>query len=140
MKFKIDGYEYEDYHLSNEQILSLLKGSLLTDEERAFLMKKVLDRFEQECCARIGEGRDELFARNFSDYVNRWPHDKKKAAKAMARDHRTLQEGMFIVCLEYMKLLAEAFKNGIYDPRNEWAAKCSNKAIQALTEAKLVIW
>ena len=138
MKFKIDGYEYEDYQLSNEQILSLLKRTILTDAEREFLMKKVLDRFENECCARPGEnGKDELFARQFSDYVNRCPNFDV-ATSAMARDHRHLQQEMFKVCTQYMKKLAEAYKKGWYDPRNDWACKAANEAVEHLIEKRLL--
>lgn len=138
MKFTIDGREYEDYQLSNEQIAELVERGTLMGAEKAFLMEKAYERFKRECCARVGEGRDELFARNFSDYVNRCGHNNKKAVKEMGRDHRHLQQEMFILCLEYMKVLAEAYKQDRYDPRNQWAAKCSDKAIQALIEAKLI--
>ena len=121
MKFTINGREYEDYQLSNEQIVSLVDGGTLMRDEKAFLMEKVYQRFKNECCARKGEGKDELFARNFSDYVNRCPNDFKKAAMAMGREHRYLQSEMFKMCIEYIKVLAEHYNNGCYDPRNEWA-------------------
>lgn len=122
MKFTLDGREYEDYQLSNEQIVELLEGDHeVTDMGHDFLMKKVYERFKHECCARKGESRDELFARNFSDYVNKCPNDFKKAASAMGKEHRYLQSEMFKMCIEYIKVLAEHYNNGCYDPRNEWA-------------------
>lgn len=130
MKFTINGREYEDYQLSNEQIVELLEGdNEVTDMGHDFLMKKVYDRFKSECCARKGEGRDELFARNFSNYVNRCPNDFKKAAKAMGCEHRYLQSEMFKMCIEYIKVLAEHYNNGCYDPRNEWACSTAYSII-----------
>lgn len=132
MKFTIDGREYEDYQLSNEQIVELLDDEELTDSGREFLMKKVYERFKHECCARKGESRDELFARNFSDYVNRCPNDFKKAASAMGRDHRYLQSEMFKLCIEYFKVLDKAYLDSRYDARNEWAVKTANEALWLL--------
>ena len=129
MKFTIDGREYEDYQLSNEQIAELVDGNTLMGSEKAFLMEKAFQRFKHECCARKGESRDELFARNFSDYVNRCPNDFKKAASAMGRDHRYLQSEMFKMCIEYIKVLAEHYNNGCYDPRNEWACSTAYSII-----------
>jgi len=129
MKFTIDGREYEDYQLSNEQIAELVDGNTLMGSEKAFLMEKAFQRFKHECCARKGESRDELFARNFSDYVNRCPNDFKKAASAMGRDHRYLQSVMFKMCIEYIKVLAEHYNNGCYDPRNEWACSTAYSII-----------
>jgi hypothetical protein len=127
MKFTINGREYEDYQLSNEQIVSLVDGGTLMRDEKAFLMEKVYQRFKHECCARKGEGKDELFARNFSDYVNRCPNDFKKAARAMGRDHRYLQSEMFKVVLAYIKELSNSYVYGYYDDRNEWACEKANE-------------
>lgn len=136
MKFTIDGREYEDYQLSNEQIVRLIEGEYLemddthvSSDEKELLMKKVYERFKNECCARKGESRDELFARNFSDYVNRCPNDFKKAASAMGRDHRYLQSEMFKLCIEYFKVLDKAYLDSRYDARNEWAVKTANEAL-----------
>ena len=135
MKFEINGREYEDYQLSNEQIVELLEGDHeVTDMGHDFLMKKVLERFKSECCARSGEGRDELFAHNFSDYVNRCPNNFKKAAKQMCKEHRYLQNEMFKVFMEYVKILAENCENGYYDPRNKYACETSKKIIDYFKE------
>ena len=132
MKFTIDGREYEDYQLSNEQIVSLIEGDTLMGSEKAFLMEKAYQRFKHECCAKRGERRDELFARQFSNYVNRCPNDFKVAAKAMAKDHRYLQSEMFKVCIEYFKVLEQAYLDDRYDDRNSWAVKTANKALSLL--------
>ena len=139
MKFTINGREYEDYQLSNEQIASLVDGGTLMRDEKAFLMEKAYERFKHECCARNGESRDELFARNFSDYVNRCPNDFKKAASAMGRDHRYLQSEMFKLCIEYFKVLDKAYLDSRYDARNEWAVKTANEALCLLKAEDWVI-
>ena len=128
MKFTIDNREYEAYELSNEQIVRLIEGNLDFNALECLTIK-LYERFKHECCARKGESRDELFARNFSDYVNRCPNDFKKAAKAMGREHRYLQSEMFMMCIEYIKVLAEHYDNGCYDPRNQWACKTAKTLI-----------
>ena len=138
MTFNINGREYNDFELSNEEVLVLLESDKISAEERSCLMERVLCRFKHGMCPRPGEGKDELFAHQFSDYVNRCPNDFEKATDTMARDHRYLQQEMFKVCLSYMKKLAQAFQNGCYDPRNEWACKTASEAINHLTEAKLI--
>jgi hypothetical protein len=87
------------------------------------------ERFKYDLCAKSGETRDDVFARFFSNYVNRCPNDFKKAAKAMGREHRYLQSEMFKMCIEYIKVLAEHYDNGCYDPRNQWACKTAKTLI-----------
>lgn len=120
-KFVIDGREYETYELSNEQLVHLANSSELMGADKTFIKDKIVERFMNDCCARCGEDNNDVFARQFSNYVNRCPNDFKKAAKAMGKDHRYLQSEMFKMCIEYIKVLAEHYNNGFYDGRNEWA-------------------
>jgi hypothetical protein len=127
--FEIDGREYEPYQLNNEQILRLLKSDDLTDSGHDTLMGLVMNQFEYDLCAKSGETRDDVFARFFSNYVNRCPNDFKRTAKAMGREHRYLQSEMFKMCIEYIKVLAEHYDSGCYDPRNQWACKTAKTLI-----------
>lgn len=127
--FEIDGREYEPYQLSNEQIVKLIEGGTLMGGEKAFLMAKAYERFKYDLCAKGGETRDDVFARFFSNYVNRCPNDFNRAANAMGREHRYLQSEMFKFCVEYMKVLAKHYDNGCYDPRNKWACKTAKTLI-----------
>jgi hypothetical protein len=133
-KFVIEGREYASYELSNEQLIKLIEDENTSTGDLLELTSLMKDRFKRDCCARPGEGRDELFARNFSDYVNRCPNDFKKAAEQMGREHRYLQSEMFKFCLEYFKVLDKAYLNNCYDPRNEWAVKTANKIMSLLME------
>lgn len=134
MKFTIDGREYEDYQLSNEQIVKLLDNGSWGHTEFTFLMKQVYARFKSNLCPKSGETNDDVFARFFSNYVNRCPNDFERAAKAMGRDHRYLQNEMFKVFMSYVKILAENCEIGAYDPRNEYAAETSKKIIDFFKE------
>jgi hypothetical protein len=135
MKFTIDGREYEDYQLSNEQIVRLIEGdNEVTDMGHEFLMKKVYERFKYNLCPKSGEDNNDVFAHFFSDYVNHCPNDFKRAAKVMGREHRYLQSEMFKMCIEYIKVLAEHYNNGCYDPRNQYAAQTSKKIIDFFKE------
>lgn len=55
MKFEIDGIEYEDYQLSNEQIVRLLDSEDITDMGYDFLTEKALERFKKEYCPNYSE-------------------------------------------------------------------------------------
>ena len=134
-KFTIDGREYESYQLSNEQILRLIKDDTKAcSEDRDFLMEKVLERFEYDLCPRSGENDDDVFARFFGNFVNGKLHSKEHVAEMMCREHRYLQNEMFKVCLEYIKLLAENYEKGFYDGRNQYAAQTSKKIIDNFKE------
>ena len=135
-KFTIDGREYEDYQLSNEQIVKLIEGDTLMGSEKSFLMEKVYQRFKYDLCPRKNEGEDDddVFARFFGNFVNGKCHNKKKVAEKMCREHRYLQNEMFKVCLEYIKKLADNCENGWFDPRNKYAAETSKKIIDFFKE------
>ena len=134
MKFEIDGREYEDYQLSNEQIVKLLNSEDITDMGYDFLMEKVYERFKNECCPNYGENNDNVFVRQFSSFVNGKCHDMNKVAELMANEHRYLQNEMFHICMEYIKVLAENCEKGYYDPRNKYAAETSKEIIDHLKE------
>ena len=134
-KFTIDGREYESYQLSNEQIVRLIKDDTKAcSEDRDILMEKVLERFEYGLCPKCGENMDDVFARFFGNFVNGKLTSKKHVAEVMCREHRYLQNEMFKVCLEYIKLLAENCEKGWFDPRNQYAAQTSKKIIDYFKE------
>lgn len=130
-KFTIDGREYSDYELSNEQIVKLIEDS---NENKEFLMEKAYERFKYDLCPRGGENTDDVFGRFFGNFVNGKLYSKKHVAEVMCREHRYLQNEMFKVCLEYIKKLAENCENGYYDPRNKYAAETSKKIIDYFKE------
>ena len=71
MKFTVDGREYEDYQLSNRQMVDLIKNDTKAcSDEREYLLDKILDRFENECCPMCGENNDNVFVRQFSSFVH----------------------------------------------------------------------
>ena len=140
-KFTIDGREYESYQLSNEQLARLIEGKYLEmddthvdSDEKEFLMEKVYERFKYDLCPKCGENDDDVFARFFGNFVNGKLHSKKHVAEVMCREHRYLQNEMFKVCLEYIKLLAENCEKGWFDPRNQYAAQTSKKIIDFFKE------
>ena len=138
-KFTIDGREYSIYELSNEQIVRLVDDNEvpnenLTANERALLVEEIIRRFKTALCKRSGETSDDVFVRFFSSFVNGRLNSKKHVAEMMCREHRYLQNEMFKVCLEYIKLLAENCEKGWFDPRNQYAAQTSKKIIDYFKE------
>ena len=133
-KFIIDGREYETYQLSNRQMLDIIKGKEINDDDRNLLMGKVLDRFEYDLCPKNGETDDEVFVRFFSIFVNGKMRSKNNVAEKMSLEHRYLQSQMFKVCMEYIVKLAENCERGYYDGRNEYACKTAKIIIDHLNE------
>lgn len=136
MKFTIDGREYEAYELSNEQIVKLLEKEPNGSEKRNALTEIMIGRFKYNLCAKSGEDNNDVFAHFFSNYVNRCPNNFKKAASVMGREHRYLQNEMFKVCMAYIKVLKEAYKEKQYDGRNEYAVKTANMILSFLDAEK----
>ena len=134
MKFTIDGREYEAWELSNEQIAKLIEEEPNGSEKRNALTEIMIGRFKSDLCAKAGETRDDVFARFFGNFVNGKLTSKKHVAEVMCREHRYLQNEMFKVCLEYIKLLAENCEKGWFDPRNQYAAQTSKKIIDYFKE------
>ena len=133
-KFNIDDREYASYELSNGQIARLIEDDPYVSDDKEFLMDVVFDRFRSDLCPKSGETNDDVFARFFGNFVNGKLHSKKHVAEMMCREHRYLQNEMFKVCLEYIKLLAENCENGCFDPRNQYAAQTSKKIIDYFKE------
>jgi hypothetical protein len=134
-KFTIDEREYSIYELSNEQIVRFVRDNfVVTPCDHDMLVEEIIRRFENGLCKRGGETADDVFVRFFSSFVNGRLNSKKHVAEMMCREHRYLQNEMFKVCLEYIKLLAENCENGRFDPRNEYAAQASKKIIDYFKE------
>ena len=133
MTFKVDGRELKSYQLSNRQMVDLIKNDeRACSDEREYLLDKMLERFEYECCPQCGETNDNVFVRSFSRFVNGQCGSKDKVAELMCREHRYLQSEMFFVCLAYIRKMAENYNNGYYDLRNEYACRTAKQMISAL--------
>lgn len=130
------------YQYSNRVLMDSYKKALEDDRDdnAKALLKQILSRFESDSCTKAGESKDELFARTFSDYVNRCPNDFKVAAKKMACEHRYLQNEMFKVFMEYVKILASNEAKGCYDPRNQYACKASAEIIKHFKDSNFPYW
>lgn len=137
-KYKVNGQEYESYHLSNEELVDLIENGGLDDEQKKVLEADLLERFKNNNCRKEGETNDELFARQFGNFVNGKMASPAKVAEKMAKEHRYLQMEMYRVCVSYFKVLAENYKKGWYDPRNEWAVKASHIIMGYLKKENLV--
>jgi hypothetical protein len=73
-----------------------------------------------------------------SEYSNRCGINYDNIGKAMASDHRYLQNEMFKIALAYIKQLAYSHKAGQYDMRNETACKEAATMYGALIDNDLV--
>ena len=65
-KFTIDGREYSDYELSNEQIVKLIEDG---NENKEFLMEKAYERFKYDLCPRGGEALSDRFSKELCKYL-----------------------------------------------------------------------
>jgi hypothetical protein len=124
------------YQFSNNVLLDSYNAAVehADNVSADVLLEKILSRFEYDSCLKPGETKDEFFARQFSDFVNGRLSSPKAVASKMATEHRYLQNEMFKVCLEFIKVLAENCERGYYDGRNKYAAETSKKIIDHLKE------
>ena len=137
-KFLINGRTKEVYKLTNEELISLINEENISNEDRELLKNEIIERFKYACCKRSGETNDNVFARQFSNFVNGRMLSHNETAKIMANAHRYLQQEMFKVFLAYTKILSINYNNRFYDGRNEYSCRCANEIISALEEQKLI--
>lgn len=124
------------YYQSNRVLMDSYKKALEEDRDADAeeILHNILNRFEYDSCQKAGESKDELFARQFGNFVNGKMGSAKAVAAKMSCEHRYLQNEMFHVCLEYIKILADNASKGYYDPRNRYAAETSKKIIDMFKE------
>lgn len=135
MDFVIDGRTYKDYELDCTQIRNLLVLDGLSHEQMVCLRQLVRNKFNYNLCKHdSSETEDDVFVRFFSNFVNRKMNDKKEVARKMAKEHRYLQNEMFKVFMEYVKVLASNYNKGYFDERNLYAAQTASKIINALND------
>lgn len=140
MTFNVKGRKKKEWELSDTELVGLLEGNYgkITDEEREALIKTLIMRYRDREVPREGEDNDNLFARQFSRYVNGMARNYQKTASIMAKDHRYLQNEMFKLFTAYVRELAVAHGKKFYDPRNEYACEASAKIVKALGESGYV--
>ena len=80
---------------------------------------------------------DKQFAHEFSRFVNGKMGSAAKTGREWANDHRFLVNEKFKVVMAFMEQLAENYKQGCYDPRDEWACHLANEAVEHLREKEL---
>jgi hypothetical protein len=133
MKIKIKDKFFETYQLSNKEVLDFY-NECDDEETKNVLLDSILSRYEYQLCPKNGENTDDVFARFFSDFVNGRMISEKHVAEKMSHDHRYLQNEMFKVLLEYIKILADNCERGYYDGRNKYAAETSKMIIDNFKE------
>lgn len=137
--FFVNGREKQWYYLTNAELVSLIKSEEISVEDKMFLTEKLIKKFDYENCPRNNsEDNHNVFARQFSNFVNGKCFDKKKVAKLMAKDHRYLVQEMFAIFWEYLQILDNDYQNGRYDGRNEWSCKTANKIVNFLKKEKML--
>lgn len=77
------------------------------------------------------------FTKTFSRFVNGMMSSAERTGAELANDHRYLVNEKFKVMMGFMEQLAKNYKNGHYDPRNEWACKLASTALDCLIENDL---
>ena len=137
-KYVIDGREYAFYELSNEQLVQLLYDDTFMGSDKEIIKDRIIECFILYFCKKDGESNDELFARQFGNFVNGKMDSPRKVAEKMASEHRYLQQEMFKVCFEYIKVLANNGEKGWFDARNQYAVNTSRKIIRLLDASEVI--
>ena len=117
------------YQYSNEE---LLEGYRETKSEK--VLDAILSRFENETCRKSGETHDDVFARQFSSFVNGKMSSVEKTAAKLANDHRYLLSEKTKVCLAFLKRMAMNYHNKHIDPRNEYMCSIAAQAIDHIEQ------
>ena len=132
--FVVNGREVAWYYLKPQDIVALIENEATSKEDKEYLQGRLLETVKSDLCPKAGETNDDVFARFFGNFVNGKMCSKKKVAERMACEHRYLQNEMFHICLEYIKVLADNCERGCYDGRNKYAAETSKKIIDHFKE------
>lgn len=74
----------------------------------------------------------QYMAIQFSEFVNVSTHDRQAFADTVTSEHRYLQQEMFNAMMKCIENWADAYDNGQYDSRNEYAVKASKAMIDGL--------
>lgn len=81
------------------------------------------------------ETKGKEVAEVLSDFVNSaFQNERKQFVETIVRDHRALQEEVFKLFLETCEAWSEMYKEGRYDPRNEFTVKTAYKIVEMLKE------
>lgn len=119
------------YSVSNRKLIDAYRGCTEDNEMKdrlADCLAERLGRYAQ----RDDETSDETIGRIFENMVNGAITSKEKVADRMARSHRYLQQELFLLFMEYVKKLSEAYEKGIYDGRNEYSCRKANELMESL--------
>ena len=129
-KFKINGREKALWEMQNKELVELLNTDL-TDADKEMVKGKIIERFKYENCPHNSmEDNYDVFARQFSNFVNGRCNNIEKAATLIAKDHRFLLQEKFKLAMAFIKILANDYEKGFFDGRNEWSCKTSNEIVK----------
>ena len=132
MEVEINGKAVSLYKLSEEELVRHAESSNMSDKAKLALLKEIKERFKSACCKQEGETSDDVFARTLSRFVNGRCVSKERTASLMAKDHRYLQQQVFLLFMEYVRILADNYRKGWFDARNEWSCRTSASIIDLL--------
>ncbi|MBO5948225.1 sulfide:quinone reductase [bacterium] len=76
-------------------------------------------------------------AKQISDLFNSTSINPKIVGVELSTDHRYLQQEMFKSCLAFVACLANNYRKGYYDGRNEFACKCADIMMAQLENSDL---
>lgn len=73
----------------------------------------------------------------FSDRVNKTSFQAREVGVELSTDHPTLQQTFFKCTLSFIACLANNYREGRYDGRNEFACKCADTMMRGLEGSEL---
>lgn len=129
-KFKINNREKALWEMQNKELIELLNTDL-TDADKEIVKDKIIERFKYSNCPHNSlETEHDIFARQFSNFINGKCNNIESVAGLLANDHRYLVQEKFKLALAYINELAKHYDMGLFDGRNEWACKLSKDIIE----------
>lgn len=72
-----------------------------------------------------------------SNLINDCSFNPRVVGVEMSTDHRYLQQEFFKCSLAFIACLANNYRKGMYDGRNEFACKCADLMMKGLEESEM---
>lgn len=129
-KYIINGRETELSYASKADVINEYKNT--TDPQVKAELAEYIISWLSWYMPKRGESKDESIGRLLEDLVNGTISDPKVVADRMARSHRYLQQQLFNLFGEFVKLLAENYEHNYYDGRNEYSCESAKKICDVL--------
>lgn len=120
--------------MSTKEMIEAAKSKSYSMDEADAFVEALSNRLERETQPKCGQTKGQFMQHKMSDFLNNTLCDEKGFVNEIKRDHRTLQQSLFNLCLKVVKSFSE-YTDYDYDGRNEASVRKAKIIVKALDEA-----